>query len=53
MSYLILLMTLTLILALAFHLKHQLRKTAPVRQALHEARTNKVLTDLHSLQEEK
>lgn len=51
MTYFIFLMTITLILAMAFHLKHQLRKTARIRQDLHEARTNKVLTGLHSIRD--
>lgn len=53
MSYLILLLTITLVLAMVFHLKHQLHKTARIRQDLHEARTSKVLTGLHSLRGKK
>ncbi len=53
MPYLILLMAITLVLAIAFHFKLQLRKTAPIRQALLEARAKKELTDLHSLQEKR
>lgn len=49
MSYIILLMTLSLVLAMIFHLKHQYQKTAKIRQTLHEARVDKYLTGLHYL----
>ena len=49
MSYLILATTAALIFAMAWHLRNQLHKTAPIRQALHEARNHKVLTGLHSI----
>jgi len=49
MSYFILFIPITLVLAMLFHLTHQLLKTARIRQDLHEARTNKVLTGLHTL----
>jgi len=49
MSYFVLFMTISLVLTMAFHLRHQLHKTDSIRKDLHEARNNKVLTGLHSL----
>jgi len=53
MSYVILLVTLMLLLAMAFYIISQWQKTAQIRQDLHEARRNKILNGLHSLRGEK
>ena len=42
-------MTGTLILAMLFHFRHQLRKTAHIRQTLQEARNSRTLIGLHDL----
>ncbi len=52
MPYLLSLITATLALATIMHLKRQLRKTARIRQDLHEARASKALTGLHSLRKQ-
>lgn len=49
MSYLILLMTGTLILSLALHLRHQFRQTAHIRQSLQHARKENRLSGMHDL----
>lgn len=53
MAYLILLMTITLVLAVIVHLKQQHQKTASVREDLRKARATKELTGLHSLRNKK